>query len=487
MNKISATDILSFVRTVVIVMVMGFCLFLGQYQHYFLLPAFALFFLQIKKEKSTHLVVISFIFLFLMDSFFYSLDFSSLKYFGENKNLAFFILSEGQSYFDLKIMTLGGLIFLLSLTFVYYRLKVLNPLVYLIGSFFLLTTLLSTLGKMTFLYQLIIATLLILAKSFWYIGLNLQMIRFSPVSPGLAQLSESIIPFWSYGLVRSHSVPNGWREIKFKLNQNPEIYQIQLSGIRLAILSLSLKYLSALLYKALFGMNLNLPLWGEFHFPSLELPNPFSMGFNHYNALSRPAWECFFVTLINPLLYILREPVGDGGVLIGFIRILGISAPAQVDRPYLAKNFNDFFKRIYFYYNYLLIEFFVVPLYHLMSHLDLTRKLRLFLSVLIAVYTGGVLLNYFRHDLWLVKYGPFEAFSMMLGRSYYFAGVAFLSAISAVRSKNERELIGFKKWAIPLAVYISYALVFSMQTSYKEDDLSDRIEFLIRLSGLQLN
>lgn len=234
-------------------------------------------------------------------------------------------------------------------------------------------------------------------------------------------------------------------------------------------------------------MSLILPFIGEVNFPSLELPNPFSIGFNHYNALNRSPLEYLFVTLINPLLYILREPVGDGGILIGFIRLMGINAPAQVDRPYLAKNFNDFFKRIYFYYNYLLVEFFVIPLYQLISKFDLSRKLRLFLSILLAVYAGGVILNYFRHDLWIVKYGPVQAFTMILGRSYYFAGVAFLSALAAIRSKNKDELSGIKKWVVPFFIYFCYALVFSMQTSYKQDDLSDRIEFLFRLSGLFFN
>ena len=463
----------------VVACLIGLLLFFGQYQHYIYASIVFFVFSFITEKKLQTFILLSFVALIFKETYFYTLDFSNLHFFGKPKSLLDLIFHFSLPYELRYTFSLLGIFLLLGLSAVYARMKFMSPVLFVTAFFLLLAFCFHSLTGVSQWYRgILLVTMIVLAKSFWYLCLNLQSIRFEKNINLNFNLSKFIIPFWSHNLVRSHGVPNGWREVEQGLSKSrhSDLLSIQVSGLKLIFWSLCLKYLAAFMVKFFYDTPLILPLMGEISFTSLALPNPQKLGFNVYNSLNRPFLEKISVMIINPFIYILREPVGDGGVLIGYIRLLGIYTPRQVYRPYLATNFNDFFRRIYYYYNYLLIEFFIIPLYQLFSGSRINRKLKLFFSVLIGVFVGALIMNYLRHDILLAKYGPIESFGLTLKRSFYFGGVALLAAFSSVGENKPSS--GKIHWMRLLLIYFSYSFFFNLQGNIQLDQISDRVIYL---------
>lgn len=436
--------------------------------------------------KTSFLLILSFLFIFFGDSFFYTMDSSSLNYFGKNVNLSGLIFNSVQPVNFLKSLSFIGIILLLGISLLYQKFKNINP-VYYVSFYFISFTVLYLWGPFSLWGKsILLVFLIIMAKSFWFLCLNLVQIRnsrneyFSPQKTLLF-----LPPLWSLGFVRSHSVPNGWEEIKSSMAVNrQERVKVQLSGLKLACWSLFLKYISFFIFALVFSGQFKLPYWGGFELPTLALPNPQKIGFFEYNLLNRDKLEQLFVMFLNPILYILREPVGDGGILIAMIRMMGIKARRQVTEPYKAKSFNDFFSRVYYYYNFLLVEFFIVPFYQAISELRFSKKIRLFLAVFISVFLGGVLLNFLRNDIFIAKFGPLKALELTFGRSFYFLGVALLSAVSTVRNLNSEQETGrgFLRQSLGfILIFAMYSFFFHLQGNTLRDTFNDRLNFIVSL------
>jgi len=311
-----------------------------------------------------------------------------------------------------------------------------------------------------FLYFSALGALLVLFKCFWFLAYSME---------SGSSFWGSISPFWMHGLALKHAIPRGAHELGLIQAQTNDQYAFwQLKGLKLSYWCLLIWFLADSFSNYFWGIG------GRLH----ELP--FS-SFHNYNQLSIPLWEKWFVVLTQPMVFLYKELLAESGLIVAYLRLMGFRAKRAVYKPYLATNFNDFFQRIYFYYNAILVRFFFFPFLSFFSKFKVQIKLNLFLSAFLTLTVGGFIANYIRETQYFVTMGPLGAFQISWSRMLYFAVIGIASGISMIWPKRRG------KTSLPLhvlrlgVIYIIYALAIFLQGHFETDSFVDRVEFLFSL------
>jgi len=186
--------------------------------------------------------------------------------------------------------------------------------------------------------------------------------------------------------------------------------------------------------------------------------------------------------LTLPLIYISWQLVGVLGLLIAFLRLLGFKIKRGVYKPHYATNFAQFFQRVYFYYNSILVQFFFFPISRLLRHLNFGRKIHVLISIIFSIFLGGIFLEFIKSIELIVTLGPFKTFQIILNRALYFVGIGLASGLSVIWIKPisiEKE-IKFHPLRFTV-IYSIYSIFFFLQGNLSIGNLQDRVTLLLSL------
>jgi len=437
--------------------------FMG-HQIWIIAPVLIFIFSVFQPKGLSFFFLVSGVFIFIFDSFFY---FRSPWPPNKESHLLLFALEkiDGELMTSTKIFSIIssclGLLLIFALFSLYKkwgRRKSVLFFLSLITIVFILIT--ESLRPFPVFYILTLGALLVLFKCFWFLAYSME---------SGSSFWGAISPFWMHGLALKHAIPRGAHELGLIQAQTHDQYAFwQLKGIKLSYWCLLVWFLADRFSDFFWGAG------GRLH----ELP--FS-SFHSYNQLSIPLWEKWFVVLTQPLVFLSKELLAESGLIVAYLRLMGFSAKRAVYKPYLATNFNDFFQRIYFYYNALLVRFFFFPFLSFFSKFKVHIKLNLFLSAFLTLTVGGFIANYIRETQYFVTMGPLGAFQISWSRMLYFAVIGIASGISMIWPKRRG------KTSLPLhvlrlgVIYIIYALAIFLQGHFETDSFVDRVEFLFSL------
>jgi len=334
------------------------------------------------------------------------------------------------------------------------------------------------------IWLLMAATMVAMAKSFWYLAYAWQdLVLFK--RKNILSYTPMFIPFYTHNFIDSAPVPRGLRDMEvFGAKSSEQMARLQLNGLKLGLWAL-VCFGTGNLLRFVISESSRVSLYYMWEIPSLNIPTPGYWGLHIYNTLHLPIYIRWIGTLYQAMPYILTDVVGEMGIMIAFVRLIGIHAPRQAYKPYKAIDFLDFFRRIYFYYNELLIQFFFYPMWRWSRRFRLPRSIQFALCIFLAVFIGGLTISYFRNATLIYIFGPMKAFEINLGRSVYFAGLGLAATYSALRRRQRRARGEYVQWAPWRAIvaYCLYSILFSCQGSGLEDTLSDRVIFLLSLFG----
>lgn len=216
-----------------------------------------------------------------------------------------------------------------------------------------------------------------------------------------------------------------WQNITSRL----EISKNQVKAIKLLIWARCLGLVLEIISWTVFAKRLS--KWNPRIIPTLKLPNPYLMGFEKYNSLHIHPAQTLAVLFFSTIILIMGY-TAVSGVIVGYLRLAGLTIPRNVYKVHQAKNFNDYFRRLHYFYSEYLLVFFYHPLWKKTASWGLKPLHRQLLVLFLTVCFGGWLLHasrcismhfYFTGDdllrfhlVWLVYFaliGTFACFSLL--------------------------------------------------------------------------
>lgn len=330
-----------------------------------------------------------------------------------------------------------------------------------------------------------IAVALIIMKCFWYISYSMLSTS-SSQQPTLLTYLGSIAPIWSFGFVRIHAVPRGITEIISSSSEDTSQFtKTQLKGLKIAYFAMIYKIIAVIFFHIFYNFPFSLPQSLHLSLPQFDFAYPPFIGFSSYNQMAISLWEKWFFVLFRPGFYILYEMAGNAGLVIAFVNLLGFDIQKSVVKPHLAKNFHDFFNRVYFYYNSLIIQFFFIPIYQVLFKLKIKSKMRIFIGIFLAIIIGGLTITYIRGTSHIIQYGFLNSFYMSIGRSFYLVGLSLFVGLSIIFNDQISKLRITQPIRI-FIIYFIYAILNSLQGNLVTDSLSDRFQFLLSLFNIAI-
>ena len=379
-----------------------------------------------------------------------------------------------------KIATIIVLFSLFCILYFYsFFQKKVNPTMYLliITSVTICTTLFFHQQSWPAVYALTLSCCLM--KFIWFLGYYLTDAGSVKKYPLEAILS--IEPIWIFNFHRVHAVPRGSRElIASEQTDAVNLSKCQISGIKLALVSMIFKLTAQLLEQFIFNSQGSSVIFNYIQVSSLNLVNPNLIGLVKYNQLDISLFQLWSVVLVKPFIYFLFEPIGNAGLLIAFLRLLGFKVGRNFYRPHQATTFSNFLHRVYFYYSNVLIHFFYLPIFIYLSELNFRSKLKIFMGTFLTISVGGFVMSYFRNNILLIELGASNLLHLTLLKMPYLFIIAFFAAVSNIAHSS----IKLSQYLRVGFFYFLYCVAFSMQGYLVTDSFADIVHFFLKLSTL---
>jgi len=305
----------------------------------------------------------------------------------------------------------------------------------------------------------------------------------------LLEKIASLHPFWIIGFVERAPIPLSLNTlIDNQFTNKEEKIQMQLNGLKLISTSTFLLFFGMILDFIFFNHGKLAELfqkWPEF---SLNLAAPQIIGYAEYNQLNiSPLERWISCSVINPLVFYLTTNLGYMGIMCGGIWMMGFQIPRPYNKPYLAQSMGDLFRRLYFYYNEIIIRFFLIPFLHFFARFTSQRRLRIFLSVFFAVTLGGWVLhvqvmlvdNFLKQD---VPFGLKSSLNFFL----YHSTLGLASALSAIQKERIGRPTYYSFWKAVFILLI-HGFCFSLHGNVSKESISDQlfhIKSLFSIAGI---
>lgn len=208
-------------------------------------------------------------------------------------------------------------------------------------------------------------------------------------------------------------------------------YRLQLRKYGLKILSI---YVLAFFFVRAIGSL----LWGfgPYEFPgkylepwSLHLKWLYTVDLSHQNLSRWEALASVFYWVADIILFRYGLILAVSVCALAF---LGYSLPSPQLNFMQASNFNDFFRRILYYYNRLIIRFFYLPFFFRLRKIK-SLKIRIFVADFLGVFVFGLIYHFLR-DFHLLLFHPLgETFkNYWTGAGLYFCLIALTSATATL-------------------------------------------------------
>lgn len=276
----------------------------------------------------------------------------------------------------------------------------------------------------------------------------------------------NIFPMWARGSIFVWNMPI------IRNNEKPELLSLRMSGVKYLI-NIAIFYQVGLwLQNFIFAKKLIFP--GVISFYDLGVTG------SVYLTDSRSA--LWVSVLINALFVIWFEMVCFGGVFCALARFFGVQAFRSVYKPYLALSFADFMSRILFYYNQMIVHLFFFPLYDFFRVLRRYRTLRKTLSIFFAVLIGGLFFHVARdRHVFLNAEFQLTPWTYIVGQLPYVSLIALACCIPTAKLARRSF---FWRAVVLMGIFVSYAVIIMLSTSFNSETIFTRIAFLKYLFGL---
>lgn len=173
-----------------------------------------------------------------------------------------------------------------------------------------------------------------------------------------------------------------------------------------------------------------------------------------------------------------------GHSIMAVVYIMGIDAPLNTNKPWLAKNAIDFFQRYNYYYKELLFQIFFFPIFRLLRRFPINWRVGLALFGSVGI--GNFLILYSREIQLQIKNGWIQGLSSYTHYFIYGAGLSLLLFPSLYYELTGRESVikripnGFR-----LFIFLFLFAIFRVFDEAIIGTLSQRLHFLGALVGIR--
>lgn len=359
---------------------------------------------------------------------------------------------------------------------------------------------------------------------FWYLGVWFALLM---IADSIPQSTIGSVYFWGlfcvvarcfFGAIYLHKALKGSKKISlmnkflFPLQgaligtgnnflRNPSVLEDQggkdkkehiavclLKSVKLLLWTRILTFGSDAINCIVFGkFNAWLPDWIPVNL--LGWSHPVMLGFKKYNELDVPIIQSWVAVCLHSLDFMLLLCTFSG-ITIAFIRMNGVYIPRDTFRPYAAKTFNEFLRRLLFYYSEILVHIFLYPIWRYTRIIHPYKKWRLVITLVATVGVCG----WFIHIIFMPGYfvlsgGVQNGFYFFLQWIPYFALLGLASAVSATEYvKKIADKILPSILHMPL-IFVFYSLLLVTAHGYPLDggvleNWQYRFEFICSLFGL---
>lgn len=286
------------------------------------------------------------------------------------------------------------------------------------------------------------------------------------------------VPFWNF-LLYQIPVPRGVLDLKkHEAKNDQDLYESQLSGIKLLFLAAFCTLLSEILVQIFFGHH----SYVDFHLPSIPLLDIRSglVKFNQSNAGHLVKLVSVFLRVFTFILVLFPTY----GVAVAIARLCGFKIFQFTYKPHKAKTFAQFAGRIIYYYNQILVTFFLAPISEKLRFVK-NRKLRIFLSVFLAVSVGGVIFHFLRDLRDIYGQHISGGLAQFIPGIPYFILFGLVAATSTIIEEKHKKIKESKlQKLIRVGIYfVIYTFLCTLVFSMRQEKVSWD-EYLKLLSGI---
>lgn len=258
------------------------------------------------------------------------------------------------------------------------------------------------------------------------------------------------VPFWNL-LGHDHGpIPIGHKAIYDMRNRTAqERAALRISALRLLFWCALARYSGVILTQIVldrrapywFGLegvrvflveHVPILFWHQ-NLPSLNLPNFAHMDLATFNALHLPFYKIWLIAVSATYGFLSTYLWAPVGATVAVVRFCGISTPRPVYRPFEATSFTDFFRRLMFYYNQMIVQFFLFPIAQVSSRWRMPRKPRRFFTTFLAVFSGAFCIHLFRFSARFDRLGLNEIYQMQIDNVPYYSLLALFCGISSMK------------------------------------------------------
>lgn len=203
---------------------------------------------------------------------------------------------------------------------------------------------------------------------------------------------------------------------------------------------------------------------------------PSSLSLFQYNGLHFIWYQVLISRLLQTVIFVLNCSI-SAGIVVSFFRLAGIYLPRAVYRPYLARSFNEYFRRCLFYYSELILLLFFYPFYEKLYRVVHHRRWRMLVALFLSLVLGGWFVHVVMAWQDFFFFGSATALQTELSWFPYFVFLAVACCISATGWISER----LKNWplAIHLLINLSiHAVLLSFIQYAMGETWQDRIDYV---------
>lgn len=210
----------------------------------------------------------------------------------------------------------------------------------------------------------------------------------------------------------------------------------------------------------------------------LGWPSFIEIGFAAYNSRHIAPMQSWAMVLLTNLYFLCTLCIVTG-VPVALLRLMGFYLPRGVYRPHLAMSFNDYFRRILFYYSEVLTHIFFYPIFLRLNGMRRRKTARISIALFLAVFAGGLV--YHTVLVWqeFLFFGSMGALGNILSWVPYFLLMATACCFSNLKRAVFPEWL---PWPIRFCALFSLHSFFMVLIQYgARDTWADRFRFIASL------
>ena len=289
-------------------------------------------------------------------------------------------------------------------------------------------------------------------------------------------------PFWGFTAVPYGKGAAYLERVEAKNDE--DLATCQIKGLRLLLWGIALTVLIVLINKLVYRIPPGASLT-KLPDPGLILANPliptYAMSLEAMQAGTPYPLPVRWAALIGYFVMRVAALTVWGAKVIAIARMAGFNAFRNTYRPFEAPTIAEFYNRIYYYFNELLVAFFFYPTY--LRYFKKHPRVRLFVATLAAAGLGNWLFHFLRDQELIFRHGFVSALAMYRSYAVYalILGVAIgVSQLRSIKNKGKHPH-GVRRVGAVVVVVVFYLLISTFEEPNGRFGLRDYANYCFRL------